>query len=452
MFQSKLSQLNSAPPSPQGVTIGVVVDTNDPQNMGRVRVLCTQWGDLPSTPVEDIPWAMYLSPLGGHTSTGTRGPGIQGSTGAIAYGFWGIPKTGASVAVMCIDGNPQMRMWIGCVYDQFTPHTMPSGRYTYEEHPALEPSFNAFPYGPYTSAEYLIQPLAQNLADHFGNKSEPNYEWRSRGADYTVSRVGVDSLDFTYSRVADDVGVTHDGWTSTQGYQTNRQNPQNASTTTDKSYDSMVYSFVSPGFHSFSFDDRQENCRVKIRTTSGHQILLDDTNERIYISTAQGNNWIELDQNGNIDVYTSNKLNIRAARDVNITSDETVRIYGKQGVHIKSDTETIVESGDKISFTSTNINVNGSSNLNLTGTAAVNITSSGTIAADGSAIHLNSGESTPAPRDQAKWTNRVPAHEPWARTMTINDLTHQPEHDYTSPEVNRSERGRTYARGMYWRR
>ena len=37
------------------ITIGVVVDTNDPQQMGRVRVVCPMWGDNYHSPVEDLP-------------------------------------------------------------------------------------------------------------------------------------------------------------------------------------------------------------------------------------------------------------------------------------------------------------------------------------------------------------------------------------------------------------
>lgn len=326
------------------VTIGTVVDTNDPQQMGRVRVICPQWGDSWSSQIEDLPWALYMSPFGGQTQIGTRGPGIQESQGGVSYGMWAVPKVGAQVAVLCIDGNPMTRMYFGCIFDQFTPHTMPHGRYMYDDHPELEKSGpSPFPLGPYTSTEKLIQPLSDNLKQSFGNKGEANYEYRSRGADYSVAGVAVDQLNQTYSQVQDDKGVTHDGWTSTQGYQVSRSDPHAPSSYADKNYDSMTYSFTTPGFHALSMDDRQENCRVRLRTTSGHQILMDDTNERIYIATARGNNWVELDQDGNIDVFTTNKVNIHAARDINMTSDESIRLYAKKGIHMHSNDEIRME-------------------------------------------------------------------------------------------------------------
>lgn len=436
------------------ITLGMVVDTNDPQQMGRVRVLCAQWGDTWNSKAEDLPWAVYMSPFGGQQQVGTRGPGVQESEGGIAYGMWAIPKVGSQVAVVCIDGNPMTRMYFGCVFDQFTPHTMPHGRFMYDDHPELERGgSDPAPYGPYTSAEKFIQPLATNLKQAFGNVGEPNHEFRTRAADYTVTRLDISQLNQTYSKVQDDKDVAHDNWTSTQGYQVSRTDPNAPSSFTDRNYDSMVCSFTSPGFHALSMDDRQENCRIRLRTTSGHQIIMDDTNERIYIATAKGNNWIELDQDGNIDIFTANKLNVHAAKEINMTSDETIRLYGKKGVHIKSDDDLRIEAANDIHVKTGNVlRLKSTGDMNLDTGAQMNLLASGNIIGNGSQIHFNGPAASPAGEQSALWTNRVPDHEPWARVMTKDDSSHQPEFDYTSAEVGKSERGRQIERGMYWRR
>lgn len=454
------------------MTIGIVVDTNDPQQMGRVRVVCNQWGDSFDTDIENVPWALYCTPFGGQVSIGTRGPGIQPSEGGVGYGMWAIPKVGAQVLMMCIDGDPNHRVYLGCIYDQFTPHTLPHGRFMYDDHPELEKrGSNARPFGPYTSREKTINPLHDNMKQAFGNKSEPNYEWRSRAADHTVSAVNVSHLDHTYSKVGDDDHFTYDDWTSNQGYQTSRISPANE-TSQARNYDSMVYSITSPGFHALSMDDRQENCRMRFRTSAGHQIIMDDTNERIYIATAQGNNWIEMDQDGNIDMFTTNKVNIRANRDINFTSDESIRMHAKKGIHMYSGEEIRMQAGTDIhAKAGSNIRLHGGSSvyvqadaefnaksgsdMKLTTGAQMNILAGGNIVETGSQIHLNgpSASAAAAAGEQpALWTNRVPDHEPWARSMTKNDSTHASEHAYNSKDVNRSERGRTIVRGMYWRR
>lgn len=493
------------------VTLGMVVDTNDPQQMGRIRVVCPQWGDTWGSNVEDLPWAIYMSPFGGQVQVGTRGPGVQSTEGGVAYGMWAIPKVGSQAVVMCIDGNPMTRMYIGCVYDQFTPHTLPHGRFMYDDHPELEKTgSDPAPYGPYASSEKLIQPLADNLRQAFGHKGEANYEFRSRGADYSASRVDVTQLNQTYSKVQDDKDVKHDDWTSTQGYQVSRTDPNAPSSLTDRNYDSMVYSFTSPGFHSLSMDDRQENCRLRLRTTSGHQIIMDDTNERVYIATSKGNNWIEMDADGNIDMYTNNKFSVHATKEINMTSDETIRMYAKNGIHMHSDDEIRLDAAKDINVKSaqnirshsaqsqfiqadqqinikaaqtlylqsdqdvdvksgqtlfldgsSNVNVKSGSSLNLNGGGTVNLLAGGSVLVTGSSIQLNGPSASPASpaspataagEQPAMWTNRVPDHEPWARTMTSDDMSHNPEFKYDDKQVNKSERGRTIDRSMFWRR
>lgn len=487
-----LEQSGVAKTTQEMVTLGTVIDTNDPQQMGRVRAVCPAWGDTFSTPFEDVPWCMYASPFGGQMSNGTRGPGLQESQGGVAYGMWAIPKLGAQVLVLCLDGDPQYRVYIGCVFEQLTPHTLPHGRWMYDEHSALATDgMTGKPQGPYTSREEFIEPLNKNIKQAFGNKNEPNYEWRSRAADYSASAIDVGQIDFTVSDVQDDHDIVHDDWTTTQGYGINRSDPSGETSLTDKNYDSTVYSFTTPGFHSMSMDDRQENCRMRFRTSAGHQIILDDTNERIYIQTAKGNNYVEMDQNGNIDVFSTNKVSIRSAKDINLTSDETIRMTAKKGIHMFTEDEirmhalkdinmlteqnlrghslqsTYWQADQSIHFkagqsfytsAAEEINQRCGSDMKLSAGGSFHNNAGGNIIETASQIHMNGPSASVAteaqqPNEQkAFWTNRVPDHEPWARTMTRDDFTHAPEFSYESKQVNRSERGRTITRGMYWRR
>ena len=86
-----------------GLTYGVVVDTNDPKQMGRLRVRCPAWGEGPELEVSRIPWATYITPFGGSTIGAGRGSDPNGNSsinsngGSVAYGMWAIPKVGAVV-------------------------------------------------------------------------------------------------------------------------------------------------------------------------------------------------------------------------------------------------------------------------------------------------------------------------------------------------------------------
>lgn len=487
-------------------TIGIVCDTNDPLESGRLRVICPSWGDDIASNIEDLPWATYVTPFGGAINAGTRGAGDDATAGHVSYGFWSIPKIGAQVLVMCLNGDRNIRVWLGCVYKPLLSHTMPHGRYFWDTSHQKFPTDDVAvrPQGPLSTKENdkrpgWIEPMRSNFLKAFQSKPlESNYEWQTRVADNAVSGISKKALGQTWSRAPDDndVPTRQNGKVRHKlGYRQSRVDPDRTFEETGKNYDSQVYAWTTPGFHAISMDDSQDNCRIRIRSVGGHQIIFDDTNERIYLATAEGRNWIEIDQKGNIDVYTDNKLNVRAKQGINLTSDKDVRIHaardihlyagGEMRTHVKKDVHTRVE-GDVNERVYGNVSATVQGNLDeyvvgsvgrttlatldvyaadvmkLTTSTSLNIRSGSTAAIDSSALYLNSGMSSTArqsPQAQeqpAKWTHRVPDHEPWGRVMTKDDFTHAPMVPYSSDQNGKLERDDTvgdYAnRGDNWRR
>lgn len=82
------------------ISIGLVVDTDDPLQQGRLRVFCPAYNDDPKKLLH-LPWCAYVSPMGGviNNSSFARGhiPGKEHSDGPIHYGFFSIPEIGAHV-------------------------------------------------------------------------------------------------------------------------------------------------------------------------------------------------------------------------------------------------------------------------------------------------------------------------------------------------------------------
>lgn len=469
-----------------GTTVGTVVNSEDPQQMGRLQIFCPSFGDLPDHPVEDLPWAIYAPPFGGTTSYGNRGNEGDDVDGTTAYGMWAIPKFGAQVLVTTIDGNPDYRVWLGCIYGQFLSHTLPHGRYfdKKDENGVLLNNNE----GPIASNEKPIQPLYKNFEEAFGPK-ENNHEWRSRGMDNQTSNVDNVRIKETGSNVSDDID---------RGYSQNRQLEE---------YDlneSTIYSLTSPGLHALSMDDKKENCRIKLRTTSGHMILMDDTNERIYISTAKGENWIEMDQVGNIDMFTSGNFSVHSEKDMNFTSDKSIKMYAKEAIHIKSEDKIKIQSNNDLNIKS-NMNINieclmnysaravlnyqvdvgGTYNLLSTGIMKINTNatlytrSSANTYINGAQTFLNSRASgnivTPLASEfveTAFITSKIPEHEPWGRIATMPGLIGNEgifttntiiglgtkvsegilELSYENVNVGKTERGSQLVRGQFWKR
>lgn len=451
------AQSNSGSMEP--ITTGVVVDTDDPQQNSRVRVSCPAWGDDADPAlanVKNIPWATCGSTLAGSMTQGYRGVSSR-VTGEVPYGLVGIPKVGTEVVVVMVNGDPSYRIVVACLPHLGSTGALPHGRYQ---------TSGGYPDGPLAMDGSQIQPLYNNLTEMFGGPygSGPrgSFEWMSRGADYSFSAHRGQARN---QRQSDDDAVTvsiseADGRsiTYTAGYANDRVGDQpSLIKDDDRTYDPQTYAWVSPGFHSYSMDDRPENCRVRIRTTTGHQIILDDTNERIYLSTHQGKNWVEMDSCGNIDVHSDTRISIHAAKDINMTSEGTIRLaskdvhiraqnelrmysnadmhlYSNANIRTKSTLSTYIETGASFELLATadakltsmaNVHVLAATSAFVTGGSSVEIMSSGNILETAAMIHMNSGpaagsadSATASVSKTAYHSNRIPMHEPWPRVLT----------------------------------
>lgn len=305
-----------------GITLGTVVDIGDKQEQNRLRVSCPGLGDAPySSPnfvLEDIPWARIVDETGGASVSFESGPNGDLTSGLMGHGTVNQIQMFSTAVIACLDGDPSFRVVLGVISPQLIKNTLPVGRYLITDDGTLD--------GPFTESGTPVQPLFNNLEQAYDKTS---YEWLSRGADFQAAVLSNNIAKALMETASDDkeLQITlPDGTTITlnQGYDDNK---------------GTVYSKTTPGMHSFSMDDRAQNCRVRMKTTTGRQVLLDDTNERIFVSTPKNRNWVEMDDNGNFDFFSNTRLSIYGANDVNVSSSGHLRLYGKQGVHILSDVD-----------------------------------------------------------------------------------------------------------------
>jgi hypothetical protein len=317
------------------ISIGFVVDTDDPLQQGRIRVFCPAYNDDPKK-ILHLPWCVYVSPVAGsiNQDSYTRGHDAENATssGPVHYGFWAIPEVGAHVIVGCINADRRRRIWLGCIPNHQETHTMGHGRFKHSEN-----SVN----GPLTSTGGPIEPTATKLKEAFGGDISSS-EWKTRGADYQITSVTDRPspeksayVDDSYSDIADS---EEDEWVKEvlgeHGYDWTSYKNLGAFLA------SKVYGWTTPGFHSITMDDRAFNCRVRFRTAGGHQIIMDDTNERIYFSTGEGKSWIELDSAGNIDVFAERRMSIHAEKDLNFSAGESIRFKADKFISMYAGNDT----------------------------------------------------------------------------------------------------------------
>ena len=315
------------------MSMGVIKDNADPAQYGRLKVYIPAI-DSKDFDVEDLPWATYCSPFGGTTQNAIVGRDSTKLIGASTYGLWAVPKVGGQVLIGFLEGDPNIRFWMGCFYMPELNRTMPQS----VNNPPLSTEIDESGLVPQTE----MPQYAKNLKEAgLGPNSK---HWKTRGG-FERSVSYPKNKEKTYP-VSD-------------GYFTKPHEPEKS--------DSQTIALTSPGRHYISMQDVDEFCRMRQKTTEGTQIIMDDTNERIYISTARGRNWIEIDEgNGKIYFYTASKFNIHSENDLNLYSSENINIVAKKRVNIQSEERSVkIQAHHNVEMLSTNANIKISASRDL---------------------------------------------------------------------------------------
>ncbi|MBT9137475.1 MAG: hypothetical protein DDT31_00006 [Syntrophomonadaceae bacterium] len=342
---------------------GVVVDTSDPQQMGRIKCWCSAL-DGENWKIETLPWATYVSPFAGQTYDYPAGPGSAAGPGPVSYGFWAIPKVGATVIIGFLYGNRNQRFYLGSYFPDHGNRSLPAGRNSSN--------------GPQTDTFDQLEPATMSLNAQFQDNLGAS-EAQTRGA---------------YERQVAQALTTKDG---TEGYQKG---------VAELGLDPQTYCITTPGRHSLIMQDNPTNGRVRIKTANGHQVILDDANERIYVSTSKGQTWIELDQDGRIHVYAGDSISITSGGDIDISAKGSFRVSAGGNIDLGA-------SGHARVAGCSDVSVSSAGPLNFESGGVMNLKAGGNIIQTGSNIHLNGPAAGSAPCPTPAGT--TPAHEPWSR-------------------------------------
>ena len=288
------------------LSMGVVKSNADPAQHGRLQIYIPSI-DTRDYDLDDLPWANYVSSFGGSTADFKAGREQSTIPGVSSYGFWAIPKVGGQVLCGFMESDPHVRFWMGCIYmpelNRTLPQSIDGGLTEIDET------------GVYPQTE--IPHYKSNLTDAGLNTGTIHY--KTRGG---------------YERSISHPSNKNSNKPTDNGYAPKPLEPEKA--------DSQTICLTSPGRHYFVMSDVDEYCRIRLKTTEGSQIIFDDTNERIYISTAKGRNWVELDEtNGKVYIYSDSKVSIRSKNDINMYSDENINIVANKRVNIRSEERSV---------------------------------------------------------------------------------------------------------------
>jgi putative chitinase len=335
MAQSKRirSTYNGTLPSP-GPYLARVVNVLDTEYMGTLEVSVSR-GIPSTTELESFTASVdYVTPFYGVSNVIYEGTDPRNFDDVQkSYGFWMVPPdVGTTVLVIFTEGDPNQGYWLGCIPDAYQNHMIPgiaSSQNTYlsptEE---LRYKTNNLP-----AAEFL----KRNAKDHVSPNSQlrPIHPFAERllAQGLLLDDVrGVTSSSARREVPSSVFGVSTPGPIDPKS----RKVPYGFQT--DKSSKTTIpYSRL--GGSQFVMDDGDAkglNELVRLRTRTGHQILLHNSSDLIYIANSKGTAWIELTSNGKIDVYAEDSVSIHTKADFNFRADRDVNIEAGRNINMRS--------------------------------------------------------------------------------------------------------------------
>lgn len=318
-----------------GPFLAEVVSNFDASYMGGLDVVVYKNNSPPSKIDKSFAITVkYLSPFYSVTS-----PRFEGNNSSDfndvqkSHGMWMVPPDiGTKVLVVFVNGDINQGYWFGCVPDTFQNHMIP-GIAASKVSQLTQEQFRR--YGTYNLpvAEFLKKTLDLGVCRNPATISKAIHPFADR---LLAQGLLLDTVRGTTTSSARRETPSRVFGISTPG-------PKDTSPGAKKGnigYEQNQPAFVSRlGGSTFVMDDGDtdgQNELVRIRTRTGHQILLHNSHDLIYIANSRGTAWIELTSNGKIDIFAQDSVSIHTETDFNFRADRDINLEAKRDINIKS--------------------------------------------------------------------------------------------------------------------
>ncbi len=445
----RTSQSGTKEQFPSQPKIAIVRNHLDTTYMGNLEVellTSTNSGQSTNAPGQIIV-AKYLSPFHGITS-------LQGTTdneshvsSQRSYGWWGVPPdVGAKVLVIFAEGG--IAFWIGCIPEEhtniMTPDPFVSSTYNDSDQskklPVVEYNKRTED-GTGRNSTQFVKPANQDAIDVL--TTQGLIEDEIRGVTSTSSRREVPSAVTGFSSPGPQdrrPGAPRVNYGENFAQTPMPQNRLGGSSLVFDDGDATLLrkTPAKDGAPEYANAEAGEtdgdptlphNELVRLRTRTGHQILLHNTEDLIYIANARGTTWIELTANGKIDIYAQDSISVHSEADINMKAGANVNIEAGADINLKAAGDTNVTAPGSVNLDTPdtnmkNLDVNGSAiisantNTGSLSAGSVNGTSAGSSwtdrpGSDDQILGSHSSASPTAPTPAIP-SARVPLHEPWS--------------------------------------
>ena len=374
-----------------GPFLAKVISHHDKNYMGILEVQLYRESGNDEAAEGQLQQARYLSPFWGITSVDFVSDAEDNYNNTQkSYGMWMIPPdVGSTVMVIFVKGEGYF--WIGCVLDDKKNFMTPGYASTYynvdetkvtdkERVPVAE--FNSIIGAETLDATAITKPATpQEVVLNDQGLLEDDI----RGITTSSARRETPSMVFGISTPGplDKQDGAKTGDTGKREYRTNNTPVSRlggSSFVMDDGDDKFLRKTkASEGPPEYARVENQEtdgdptllhNELMRFRTRTGHQILMHNTEDLIYIGNARGTTWIELTSDGKIDIFAQDSISVHSKNDLNFYADRDINMEAGRNFNLKVAERHQTEVGtDKICIVNGNvaIQVDGTQDETITG-------------------------------------------------------------------------------------
>ena len=341
----------------------IVVNHLDTTYMGTLEVELLKYTSTGNNPERtgQTHTVRYLSPFYGVTPQRGTQPNDGYDYTQKSYGFWMVPPdVGTKVIVIFLEDNAAQGYWIGCVQDQFMNFMLPDGRASTKATTEATPSALRnlkLPVGEYNKRVETGEGKDPTKFKKPYNKdffqvleTQGIYKDEIRGTTTSSARRDIPSMVFGFSSPgpldkrpgAPKYAYGNQGSKAEQFY--NRLG--GSSLVFDDGDDKFIRRVHAedgpPEYANVEANDVQgdqtipHNELVRLRTRTGHQILLHNSEDLIYIINSRGTAWVELTSDGKIDIHADDSISLMTGADLNITAERDINMEAGRNINMKA--------------------------------------------------------------------------------------------------------------------
>jgi hypothetical protein len=306
----------------------------------------------------------YLSPFAGQTSAAYIRDNNDYNSTQKSYGMWMVPPdVGTTVMVIFVNGDISKGFWIGCVSDEYMNFMVPGLAAT---ETTTENNTDRKVVAEFNKKKNDLSRTDQTLVPKPVHPFQKVLE--TQGLDKDDIR-GITTSSARRETPSTVFGISTPGPVDRRpGAPTGRKGKREsqiedafisrlggATFVMDDGDDNFLRKTkASEGPPEYASIENREtggqpdiphNELVRIRTRTGHQILLHNSEDLIYIGNAGGTTWIELTSMGKIDIYAADSVNIRTKTDLNFYADGNINMEAGGSIGIKAGVNIQAEAG-----------------------------------------------------------------------------------------------------------